>query len=99
MNPLAERLAEALSGWFRFNEETSWNADDETGCARASLAAEAELALAEYEKAKAEEKKTCDCEDCDGTGNFYWHDEDGDFLRCDTCKGSGEQSKKGSKDA
>lgn len=25
------------------------------------------------------------CKPCDGTGNFYRHDEDGDFLQCDEC--------------
>lgn len=25
------------------------------------------------------------CAACDGTGNFYGHDEDGDFLSCDDC--------------
>ncbi len=30
------------------------------------------------------------CLACDGTGNFYRHDEDGDFLPCDECDGSGE---------
>lgn len=31
-----------------------------------------------------------DCSACDGTGNFYRHDEDGDFLPCDDCKGDGD---------
>ena len=30
-----------------------------------------------------------DCYTCQGTGNFYCHDEDGDFLRCDDCDGTG----------
>lgn len=30
-----------------------------------------------------------ECPECDGTGNFYRNDEDGDFLRCDLCGGSG----------
>jgi DNA (cytosine-5)-methyltransferase 1 len=32
------------------------------------------------------------CRDCDGTGNFYRNDEDGDFLPCDTCGGTGVRS-------
>lgn len=32
-----------------------------------------------------------DCMDCDGTGNFYRNDEDGDFLPCDTCGGEGQR--------
>lgn len=28
---------------------------------------------------------TKDCPECDGTGNFYRHDEDGDFLDCGEC--------------
>ena len=32
-----------------------------------------------------ETKPLPDCPDCDGTGNFYRHDEDGDFLPCDSC--------------
>jgi hypothetical protein len=31
------------------------------------------------------------CLDCMGTGNIYGHDEDGDFLDCDTCNGTGER--------
>jgi DnaJ-class molecular chaperone len=30
------------------------------------------------------------CPACDGTGNFYRHDEDGDFLERDHCNGSGK---------
>lgn len=30
-----------------------------------------------------------DCQKCDGTGNFYRNDEDGDFLPCDGCHGTG----------
>lgn len=30
-----------------------------------------------------------DCPACDGTGNFYRHDADGDFLRCDECNAEG----------
>jgi hypothetical protein len=30
-----------------------------------------------------------DCSPCQGTGNFYRHDEDGDYLPCDNCEGSG----------
>ncbi len=30
------------------------------------------------------------CKGCDGTGNFYRHDEDGDYLPCDDCNGAGE---------
>ena len=29
------------------------------------------------------------CPFCLGTGNFYGNDEDGDFLSCDECLGSG----------
>jgi hypothetical protein len=32
-----------------------------------------------------------DCENCQRTGNFYRNDEDGDFLKCDFCGGSGRQ--------
>lgn len=34
--------------------------------------------------------RTCKCEECDGTGNFYRRDEDGDYLPCDFCEGAGE---------
>jgi hypothetical protein len=30
-----------------------------------------------------------DCPECAGTGNFYGNDEDGDFLACDECGGTG----------
>jgi DnaJ-class molecular chaperone len=30
-----------------------------------------------------------DCPECVGTGNFYSNDEDGDFLPCDACDGTG----------
>ncbi len=33
---------------------------------------------------------SADCPTCDGTGNFYRHDEDGDFLDCDDCHGTGK---------
>lgn len=35
--------------------------------------------------------KMADCDDCQGTGNFYRNDVDGDFLPCDTCQGKGTQ--------
>lgn len=35
--------------------------------------------------AKAEGCGLGKCRPCDGTGNFYRHDEDGDFLPCDDC--------------
>ena len=31
-----------------------------------------------------------DCKECQGTGNFYRHDEDGDVLDCDHCNGIGQ---------
>jgi hypothetical protein len=31
------------------------------------------------------------CISCDGTGNFYRHDEDGDFLECDECGSTGRK--------
>ena len=31
-------------------------------------------------------EKSAVCPACDGTGNFYRHDEDGDFLECDECR-------------
>lgn len=30
-----------------------------------------------------------ECAECDGTGNFYGRDEDGDYLKCDSCNGEG----------
>ncbi len=33
------------------------------------------------------------CEACRGTGNFYGNDEDGDFLPCDDCDGTGKKEK------
>ena len=32
-----------------------------------------------------------DCTSCAGTGNFYGRDEDGDFLTCDDCNGTGNK--------
>lgn len=30
-----------------------------------------------------------ECKECNGTGNFYGNDEDGDYLPCDECSGRG----------
>jgi len=44
---------------------------------------------------EANEANGCDpkgyCIECDGTGNFYRHDEDGDFLECDECRATGRK--------
>jgi C-5 cytosine-specific DNA methylase len=44
---------------------------------------------------EANEANGCDpkgyCIACDGTGNFYRHDEDGDFLECDECRATGRK--------
>lgn len=45
-------------------------------------------------KAKAALIRSGACEECDGTGNFYRHDEDGDFLPCDECQGMGTNDKR-----
>lgn len=34
-----------------------------------------------------------DCPECVGTGNFYGNDEDGDYLPCDACGGTGFKKK------
>jgi|HubBroStandDraft_3_1064219.scaffolds.fasta_scaffold859039_2 hypothetical protein len=34
------------------------------------------------------------CPECQGTGNFYRNDEDGDFLPCDGCEGTGTKKEK-----
>lgn len=46
---------------------------------------------AKYEAAleAVEGRDGADCPKCDGTGNFYRNDEDGDFLPCDECHGTG----------
>jgi hypothetical protein len=43
------------------------------------------------DKVQYNEPKRIDCEGCQGTGNFYRNDVDGDFLRCDFCGGCGYQ--------
>lgn len=35
------------------------------------------------------QRQANNCAACDGTGNFYGHDVDGDFLPCDECNGTG----------
>lgn len=45
-------------------------------------------------KAMAAEIRNGECPECDGTGNFYRHDVDGDFLECDACDGSGKSTAK-----
>jgi DnaJ-class molecular chaperone len=35
-----------------------------------------------------------DCPECGGTGNFYGNDEDGDYLPCDECDGTGFKKEK-----
>ena len=37
----------------------------------------------------AERGVEVECIECAGTGNFYRNDEDGDYLKCDECGGSG----------
>ena len=35
-----------------------------------------------------------DCPECVSTGNFYGNDEDGDYLPCDACGGTGFKKEK-----
>ena len=51
-----------------------------------ALAEQHDLCMDAPEPAPEEPK---DCAECDGTGNLYRHDEDGDFLPCDECNGTG----------